>query len=306
MRGRNVKPALAISTQWPSKVVAPRYPSSILAKPPVPPCLDQDFWKQFAFNYWPSSFCGRKMWSVHTLCWHWKAVGIYTLPHASGKCDTLLLATKDFFVRKVNAVAESYKLPAQAGAGWSQGTVRCCATRAGDHTPVWTRAGLSHRSVRKCSHAVMQESGAAHMGFLHPEEKDAQGPAQRGWYNRNFPASGQECVITVPNTLILSVAILWVAEGLSHARGMCYKRAVLSEELQTCQQYMLKTAADMHFRRCTNQNCLGGCGQVLFLTHLPVGCHGLDAIVKTSLFTWFILGKAYDQEEISYAIAMRN
>jgi len=43
-------------------------------------------------------------------------VGIYVLPLASGKYDTLLLATKDIFVHKVNAVAESYKLPAQAGA----------------------------------------------------------------------------------------------------------------------------------------------------------------------------------------------
>lgn len=38
------------------------------------------------------------------------------LSRASGRYDTLLLATKDF-VCKVNAMAESYKLPARAGAG---------------------------------------------------------------------------------------------------------------------------------------------------------------------------------------------
>ena len=80
------------------------------------------------------------------------------------------------------------------------------------------------------------------------EEKDAQAPAQCSQCNRNFPASRQECAVTVPNTLILSVAVLWVAEGLSHARGMCYKRAVLSEELQTCQQYVLKIADDVYWQ----------------------------------------------------------
>lgn len=147
---RKVKPALAISAQWPSKVVTPRYPSSILAKPPVLPCLDQVFWKWFVFNCYPSSFWGRKTWPVHTLRRCWKAVDIYTLPCASGKYDTLLLVTKDLFVCKVNAAAESYKLPGRTGAGWSRGTARCCATRAGDHMPVWTSAGLSHSSGRKC------------------------------------------------------------------------------------------------------------------------------------------------------------
>lgn len=64
----------------------------------------------------------------------------------------------------------------------------------------------------------MQESGAAQPGFLQPEEKDAQDPAQ---CNRKFPASTPECVVTVPNTIILFVAILWLAEGLSHASKMC-------------------------------------------------------------------------------------
>ena len=67
--------------------------------------------------------------------------------------------------------------------------------------PVWTRAGLSHRSGKKCLHAVMQESGTAHAGFLRPEKKDAQTAAQCGRYSRNLPASGQECVIT--NTSIM-------------------------------------------------------------------------------------------------------
>lgn len=162
--------------------------------------------------------------------------------------------------------------------------------------PVWTCAGLSHHSGRKCLHAAMQESGAPHVGFLQSEEKDAQALPQHSRFNRNFPALGQKCVVTVPNTLILSTAILWVAEGLSHGRGMCYKRAVLSKELQTCQQYVLKTADDMCIGRCTNQNCMEGCEEVVFLAYLPAGCHGLGSL----------MGKAYDQEEISYGIAMRN
>lgn len=180
-RWRNLKPALAVPTQWPSTVVAPRYPSSPLVKQPVTPCLDQDFWKHFSFNLWRSPFWGRQTRSVSALCWCWKALGIYPLPSASSKCDTLLLATKDCFIHKVNARAGSYRLPAQGGVGWSPVAVlrvlevTCLFGFVPD--PVWLR-----EKMFTCG-----DDGEQH-SFLQPG-KDARAP--------NAPENSQHPVSSV-------------------------------------------------------------------------------------------------------------
>lgn len=145
-------------------------------------------------------------------------MGTYPLPSASSKCDTLLLATKDCFIHKVNARAESYTLPAQGGAGGSPGTARCCATRAGSHMPVWTRAGFSHGSGRKCSHGVMQESSVARTASCSQRRRMHKLPM-----HQKLPSIQTGVLCNSASTLILSAATIWGAEGLPRVKGMCYK-----------------------------------------------------------------------------------
>lgn len=186
---RNLKPALAIPTQWPSKVAAPRCPSSILAKLPAPPAWT---FENILLLISGPHLSGEGRCGL-SLCW--KAVGIYPPPSASSECDTLLLATKGCFIHKVNARAGRSRVKPRDSVAVlpglkSHACLDLCRVQSG--------------SGRKGSHVVMQESSAASRSQRRMQELPVHQkiPSIRpgGWCNST-------------STWILSVATVWDAEG---------------------------------------------------------------------------------------------
>lgn len=200
---RNLKPALAIPRQWPSKVMAPRYPSSILAKLPVTLCLDQDFWKRFAFNLWPSSFLGRQAWSVcaalalkgrgylptsqcQQRMWH-PAAGHKGLFYSQGECQGWELHSASTGRSRVKP-RDSALLCYQGCK--SHASLDPCRVQAGSGRERW-HAVMQESSTASCSHGRMQELP------MHQKIPSIQTGV---WCNSS-------------STLILSVATIWGAEG---------------------------------------------------------------------------------------------